>query len=241
MKKIITILLVLMMMFTMVACQNNSNKLVMATNAEFPPYEFKENNEFKGIDVEIANEIAKKLGKELQILDIQFDAIINSVDSGKADMGMAGMTVTEDRKQNVDFSNTYTSAVQSIIVKNNSNFNKSSDLNNSTIGVQTGTTGDLYCTDDFGEENVKRYNKAADAVQALLAGSIDCVVVDDQVAISLIESNEGLKLLPTSYKLEEYAICVKKGNSELLDQINTALEELTNEGKIDEIKNKYLK
>lgn len=241
MKKIISLLLIITMVASLFGCKNSGNKLVMVTNAEFPPYEYKDGGEFKGIDVEIATEIAKKLGKELQILDIQFDAIINSVDSGKADMGMAGMTVTEDRKQNVDFSNTYTTAVQSVIVKNNSGINKVDDLQGRVIGVQTGTTGDIYCSDDFGEDSIKRYNKAADAVQALVSGSIDSVVIDDQVAISLVANNTGLKILSTAYALEEYAICVKKGNTELLNQINDALDELTNDGTIDTIKAKYIK
>lgn len=244
MKKIISIVLLLSLAMTcLFACSNaskNSNKLIMATNAEFPPYEYKENNEFVGIDVEIAKYICEKAGKELEVLDIAFDSIIPSVNSGKADMGLAGMTVTEDRKKNVDFSDTYMTAVQAVIVTENSPILSIDDLNGKIIGVQTGTTGDMYCTDDYGDSNIRRYNKIADGVQALKSATIDCCVVDDEVAKNLIAQNSGLKLLDTPYAEEEYAIAVKKGNTEMLNLINEALSEMKTNGRLAEIKSKFI-
>ena len=215
--------------------------LVMVTNAEFPPYEYKEGNDFLGIDVEIAKAICESAGKELNILDIAFDSVIPSIINGKADMALSGITVTEERKENIDFSDTYMTAVQSVIVMENSDIKEISDLEGKLIGVQTGTTGDMYCSDDYGDENVKRYNKISDAVQAMKSGSIDCCVIDDQVAIAMIQANEGLKVLDTSYATEEYAIGVQKGNKELLDIINKTLADLKSSGKLDSIISKYIK
>ena len=244
MKKLISVLMAIILVTTsFIACSSsakNSNKLIMATNAEFPPYEYKENNEFVGIDIEIAKYICEKAGKELEVLDIAFDSIIPSVNSGKADMGLAGMTVTEDRKQNVDFSDTYMTAVQAVILTENSPIKSIDDMRDKIIGVQTGTTGDMYCTDDYGDANIKRYNKIADGVQALKSGTIDCCVVDDEVAKNLISQNSGLKLLDTPYAEEEYAIAVKKGNTELLNMINEALNEMKGNGTLGEIKSKFI-
>ena len=225
MKKLLSIILVGAMIISLIACTKKEAKvdttavsttLVMATNAEFPPYEFKEDNQFKGIDVEVAGKIAEKLGTTVEILDIAFDSIIPSVMSGKADFGMAGMTVTEDRKQSVDFSNTYQTAVQAVIVPANSDIADIEGLTGKKIGVQLGTTGDIYCTDDFGDENISRYPKIVDGVQAMKSGMIDACVVDDQVAKAVVAQDEGsFKILNTPYAEEEYAIAVKKGNTEL--------------------------
>ncbi len=212
--------------------------LVMATNAEFPPYEYHDSavtgpdgSDIVGIDVEIAAAIAEKMGKELVIEDVQ---------SGKADFGAAGMTVTEDRLVNVDFSDTYATAVQSIIVTADSEITGPDDLEGKLIGVQEGTTGDLYSTDDFGDDMVERYLKGVDAVQALLQGKVDVVIIDNEPAKVFVSENEGLKLLDAAYAEEEYAIAVKKGNTELLDQINSAIAELKESGKLDEITAKYI-
>lgn len=221
------------------------NILVMSTNAEFPPYEFKDNNEFLGIDVEIARQIGNKLGKKIEIMDIAFDSIIPSVMGNKADFAMAGMTVTEDRLQSVDFSHTYATAIQSVIVMNDGKIKSLDDLQDKLIGVQGGTTSDIYSTDDFGDEHVSRYNRSLDAVQALKAGRIDAVMVDNQVAVQLVEeANAGsndLIILDTPYAEEEYAIAVKKGNKELLDKINEAIDGMKNDGTIDNIISKYIK
>lgn len=221
--------------------------LVMATNAEFPPYEYHDSSttgpagsDIVGIDVEIAAAIAEKMGKELVIEDVQFASIIPELLSGKADIGAAGMTVTEDRLVNVDFSDTYATAVQSIIVTDDSEIAGPDDLAGKLIGVQEGTTGDLYSTDDFGDDMVERYLKGVDAVQALLQGKVDAVIIDNEPAKVFVSENDGLKILDAAYAEEEYAIAVKKGNTELLDQINSAIAELKESGKLEEIAAKYI-
>ncbi|MBR5554071.1 MAG: transporter substrate-binding domain-containing protein [Clostridia bacterium] len=223
----------------------DEGKLVMATNAYFQPYEYFEGDKIVGIDVEIAEAIAEKLGLELVIDDMEFNSIIAAVQSGAADMGVAGMTVTEERLESVDFSYSYANGVQSIIVAEGSAITTVDDLYaegaDYQVGVQLATTGDIYSTDDFGEENVTRYSNGSEAVLALQGGDIDCVIIDNEPAKALVAANEGLVILETSYADEDYAICVKKGNTELLDKINVAIEELTAEGKIEEIVAKYIK
>lgn len=214
--------------------------LVMATNAEFEPWEYYEGDKIVGIDVEIAEAIAEKLGMELEVEDMAFDSIIPAVTSGKADFGAAGMTVDETRKKSVDFTETYANASQVIIVKEDSEIKGSADLADKKIGVQLGTTGDLLSTELAGDENVERYNKGFEGVQALLQGKIDAVVIDSAPAKVFVEQSEGLKLCDEAMSQEEYAIAVKKGNTELLDKINGALKELKEDGTIDEIMNKYI-
>ncbi len=216
-------------------------KLVMATNAEFPPYEYHENDEIVGIDAEIAAAIAKELGCEIEIEDIAFDSVIPEVTSGKADFGMAGMTVTDERKQSVNFSDTYAVAKQSVIVKEDSDITDIDGLKDRVIGVQTGTTGDLYATDDYGDGNIERYSKGMEAVQALSQGKIDAVIIDNEPAKVYVAENTGLKLLDSAYTEEEYAICVALDNTELLDKINAALAKLKDDGTIDGIVAKYIK
>ncbi len=214
--------------------------LIMATNAEFPPYEYHDGNEIVGIDVEIARAIAEQMGADFEVSDIAFDSIIPAVQAGKADFGAAGMTITEDRKTQVDFSDSYASAVQAVILKEDSDITSIDDLQGKVIGVQQGTTGDIYSTDDFGEDNVQRFPKGADAVTALQTGKVDAVIIDNNPAKVFVEQNEGLKLLDSPYAEENYAICVKKGNTELLDGINAAIKELKDSGKLDEIVAKYI-
>lgn len=216
--------------------------LVMATNAEFPPYEFHEGDSIVGIDVEIAKAIADELGMELEVEDIAFDSIIPEITSGKADMGLAGMTVTEDRKQSVDFSDTYAKASQKIIVTEDSKVASPDDLKGVIVGVQLGTTGDLYVSDLEGDgTTVERYSKGFEAVQALSQGKIDAVVIDGEPAKTFVAETAGLKILDESFTEEEYAIAVKKGNTELLDKINGALKTLKDNGTLDEIVAKYIK
>ncbi len=215
--------------------------LTMATNAEFPPYEFYENDKITGIDAEIAEEIAKKLGLTLKIEDMKFDSIITSVQSGGVDIGIAGLTVTDERKESVDFSSSYATGVQSVIVKKGSPIKSIDDLNGKKIGVQLATTGDIYASDDYGDDNVVKYNKGADAVLALLGGEVDAVIIDDQPAKVFVQQNEGLEILDTEYVTEEYAIAVSKNNKALTDAINVALEELIADGTVDEIISKYIK
>ena len=218
-----------------------AGKLTMATNATFPPYEMTtDSGEFEGIDIDTAKAIADKLGLELQIDDMDFDAALLSVQQGKADIAMAGVTVTDERKAVMDFSDSYATGIQSIIVPNDSDIASPDDLAGKKIGTQRGTTGYIYCTDDFGEESVQRFSKGADAVQALSTGKIDAVIIDNKPAQVFVDENEGLKLLETPYAEEEYAIAVKKGNTELLDAINASIANLKESGKLDEIVAKYI-
>ena len=217
-------------------------KLVMATNAEFPPYEYHDGDAIVGIDAEIAKAIADELGMELEIEDIAFDSIIPEIVSGKADMGLAGMTVTEDRMQSVDFSDTYAKASQKIIVTEDSEIASPDDLKGVIVGVQLGTTGDIYVSDlEADGTTVERYSKGCEAVQALSQGKIDAVVIDGEPAKTFVAETEGLKILEESFTDEEYAIAVKKGNTELLEKINGALKTLKDNGTLDEIVAKYIK
>ena len=249
MKKIVALLLTVIMVACLFAgCGSNSSKggkLVMGTNAEFPPYEYYDGDKIVGIDAEIAAAIADKLGMELEIQDMAFDAIIPAVSSGKIDMGMAGMTVTDERKESVDFSDSYATGVQAVIVGEDSPITSVDDLEvgGLTIGVQTGTTGDLYMTWDFedaGLATVQRYNKGADAVQALVSGKVDCVVIDNEPAKAFVAANPGLSILPTAYTEEDYAIAFAKGNTELQTKVNQALKELIADGTTAKIIDKYI-
>ena len=220
----------------------SNGTLVMATNAEFEPYEYHEGDDIVGIDADIAQAICDKLGYELKIEDMEFDSILPAVQSGKADFGAAGMTVTEDRKASVDFSDTYATASQMIIVKEDSEIAGPDDLKGVTVGVQLGTTGDIYVSDlEADGTTVERYNKGFEAVQALSQGKIDAVVIDGEPAKTFVSETEGLKILDEAFTVEEYAIAVKKGNTELLDKVNGALETLKDNGTLDEIVAKYIK
>ena len=241
-KKLVSAMLIMVLAMTMLSgCGKKQDKLVMATNAAFPPYEYVEGEDFKGIDVEIAGEIAKKLGMELEIQDVEFDSIIAGVQGGKFDMGMAGMTVTDERKESVNFSDSYATAIQVVIVAEDSDIKSVDDITEKTkIGVQQGTTGHIYASDDYGEDAVVPFNKGADAVQALKTGKVDCVIIDNEPAKAFVKANDGLKILETEYVTEQYAICVAKNNEELLEKINTALKELQDDGTIDKIVAKYI-
>ena len=219
----------------------SNGTLTMATNAEFPPYEFHDGDKIVGIDAEIAQAIADELGMELEIEDIAFDSIIPEIVSGKADMALAGMTVTEDRKASVDFSDTYATASQMIIVKEDSKIAGPDDLKGVTVGVQLGTTGDIYVSDlEADGTTVERYNKGFEAVQALSQGKIDAVVIDGEPAKTFVSESEGLKILDEAFTVEEYAIAVKKGNTELLDKMNAAIKELKESGELQKIVDKYI-
>lgn len=228
--------------------KEEENVLIMATNASFPPYEFKEGDSFAGIDVEIAGLIAEKLGMTLKIEDVEFGSIIGGVQSGKFDMGMAGMTVTEERLQSVNFSTTYATGVQVVIVAEDSTIKTLDDLKadgTMKYGVQQDTTGDIYASDTvenggYGNDNVIRYKTGAEAVQALKAGKVSAVIIDNEPAKSFVAANEGLRILDAEWAVEDYAICVAKDNADLLTKINTALAELEAEGKIKEIIGKYI-
>ena len=241
MKKLLVSILTVVSAICLCACGKSSdNKLVMATNAAFPPYENVEGDKIVGIDPEIAQAIADDLGMELVIEDMAFDSIIAAVTSGKASMGMAGLTVTEDRKQNVDFSDSYTMAAQVIIVKEGSTIAGPDDLSGLKVGVQLGTTGDIYA-DDIENATVERYSKGFEAVNALLQDKIDAVIIDNEPAKVFVAQNEGLTIVDEEFTVEEYAIAIQKGNTELLEKINGSLKKLKESGKIDEIIGKYIK
>ena len=217
-----------------------AGKLTMATNAAFPPYEMTTDaGEFEGIDIETAQAIADKLGLELQIDDMDFDAALLSVQQGKADIVMAGVTVTDERKAVMDFSDSYATGIQSIVVPEGSDIASPDDLAGKKIGTQRGTTGDIYCSDDFGDENVVAYDDGLTAVQALNNGQVDAVVIDNAPAKEFVAANPGLVILDTSYAEEDYAIGVAKGSS-LKDAVNAALEELKADGTLQSIVDKYI-
>lgn len=218
--------------------------LIWATNAQFPPYEFYEGENVVGIDAEVIALIAEKMGMTAQVEDMEFDSVIPAVQSGKVDVGMAGLTVTDERKQAVSFSESYATGKQVIIVKEDSTIADAAGLEGKTIGVQLSTTGDLYITWDLVDENkasIERYNKGADAVQALVQGKIDAVVIDNEPAKVFVAQNEGLKILETEYITENYAIAVSKDNTELLSKIDAALKELIDSGEVQKIIDKYIK
>ena len=272
MKKILSIVLALTMVFSLAlvftACTENKTTteetstdvdaatgmtategvLVMATNAEFPPYEYVEGGEYAGIDVEIAGKIAEKLGLTLEIKDVEFGSIIGGVQSGKFDIGMAGMTVTEERLKSENFSTTYATGVQVVIVAEGSAITSLDDLKGDgsmKFGVQQDTTGDIYASfsvedGGYGEDNVVRYKTGADAVQALKTGKVDAVIIDNEPAKAFVAANEGLKILDTEWAVEDYAIAIAKGNTELLTAVNNALAELEADGTIDAIIAKYI-
>ena len=217
-----------------------AGKLTMATNATFPPYEMTtDSGEIEGIDVDTAKAIAEKLGLELQIDDMDFDAALLSVQQGKADIVMAGVTVTDERKAVMDFSDSYATGIQSIIVPNDSDIASPDDLAGKKIGTQRGTTGYIYCSDDFGEDSVVAYDNGLTAVQALNNGQVDAVVIDDAPAKEYVAANPGLKVLDTSYAEEDYAIGMAKGSA-LEDAVNKALEEMKADGTLQSIVDKYI-
>ena len=247
MKKLIALILSALLLLSMAACSGGDKgmtieqgKLIMSTNAEFPPYEMTtDDGGFAGIDIEIAQAIAKKLGLELVIDDMDFNAALLAVQQGKSDMVMAGVTVDPDRLKVMDFSNSYATGVQVIIVKEDSNVTADT-LGDFMIGTQKGTTSDIYCSDDFGAEHVTTYDSSITAVQALINGQVDCVVVDNAPAQELVKANPGLKILETEYITENYAIGFNKGNTELVEAVNKALAELTADGTIQKIIDKYI-
>lgn len=272
MKKILSIVLALTMVFSLAlvftACTENKTTneetstdvesagsmtategvLVMATNAAFPPYEYVEGGEYAGIDVEIAGKIAEKLGMTLEIKDVEFGSIIGGVQTGKFDMGMAGMTVTEKRLKSVNFSTTYATGIQVVIVAEGSAITSLDDLKGDgsmKFGVQQDTTGDIYASSSveeggYGEDNVVRYKTGADAVQALKTGKVDAVIIDNEPAKSFVAANEGLKILDAEWTVEDYAIAIAKENTALLTAVNNALAELDADGTLDAIIAKYI-
>lgn len=244
MKKVVSLVLVALMLcatvLSLTSCGDSGKKeLHMATNAFFEPYEYYKGKDIVGIDPEMAQAICDKLGYELVIDDMDFDAIITAVQSGKADFGMAGMTVTDERKKSVDFTDTYTKTTQVIIVpEKDAKVKSADDLEKASIGVQLGTTGDIFVS-DFEDATIERYKKGNDAVLALKSGKVDCVVIDEQPAKKFVENNDGIVILDEPFAEEEYAIALAK-DSELTEQFNKALKELTEDGTVQKIIDKYI-
>ena len=246
MKKYLALLLAAIMALSLAACASTaktedaastSGKLTMATEATFQPYEYYDGDAIVGIDVEVAQAIADKLGMELEVTDIAFDSIIPGVQTGKYDMGMAGMTVTDERKEQVNF----------VIVKDDSPITSVDDLfadgASTVVGTQAGTTGFIYATSDIedaGLGTVKSFGKTTDAVEALKNGQVDCVILDNEPAKALVAANEGLHILDTEYAVEDYAIAIAKENTDLLEKVNKALAELTADGTLQSIVDKYI-
>lgn len=258
MKKLFAVLLAAMMLLAMVACGNDTSDptptpdptpdtktLYMATEGTFPPYEYYDGDKLVGIDVDVANAIAEKLGMKLEVVDIAFDSIVSGVQAGKYDMGMAGMTVNEERLEKVNFSDSYATGIQVVIVKEGGKVKSLDDMaaDGVVIGTQSGTTGFLFASDDFGDEKVKGFAKTTDAVEALKNGQVDCVMLDNEPAKALVAANPdaGLSILDTAYANEDYAIAINKQNTDLLNQINAALAELKADGTLQGIIDQYIK
>lgn len=252
MKKSVKVLALIMALALLTACfagcggssaeKSDGNTLVMGTAAGFPPYEFvDDNNKVVGIDAEIAEAVAKKIGMKLTIKDMDFDALLTAVQSGSVDVVFAGLTVNEERKQSVNFTQSYATGKQVVIVKEGSPIASVDDLKGKKIGVQSGTTGDIYCKDDYGDDAVNAYKEGALAVAALQKDQVDCVVIDNEPAKTFVAANEGLKILETEYVSEDYAAAVSKSNTELLKKIDDAITELKADGTIDNILKKYIK
>ena len=243
--KIASFILAVCILFTLAGCGNEkkseAKELVMGTAAAFPPYEFVDSdNNIVGIDAEIAQAVADKLGMKLTIKDMEFESLIPAVTAGSIDVVFAGMTVTDERKKSVNFTDSYAQGIQVVIVKEDSAIASIDDLEGKKIGVQAGTTGDIYCTGDYGEENVNQYTNGALAVAALQNGQVDCVVIDNEPAKQYVKANAGLKILETEYISEDYAAAIAKDNEDLLEKVNKAMDELTEDGTIDKIIAKYI-
>ncbi len=252
MKKLFAVLLSAMLLLAMAACGEQPQTpddtqepavLHMATEGTFPPYEYYDNGQLVGIDIEVAGAIAEKLGMKLETTDIAFDSIIPGVQAGKYDIGMAGVTVSEERLQQVNFSDSYATGVQVVIVKEGGKVQSLDDMADAIIGTQSGTTGFIYASSDFGDDHVKSFTKTTDAVEALKNGQVDCVMLDNEPAKALVAANPdaGLSILDTAYANEDYAIAINKQNTDLLNQINAALAELKADGTLQSIIDKYIK
>ena len=232
MKKIIVLLCMIMLV---AGCgKKDDSKLIMVTEAAFAPYEYYSNGEIVGVDVDIAKEVAASMGKELVIKDIAFDSIINEVKTGKADFGAAGISYNEERAKNVDFTINYSTSKQVVIVKNDSGITNIGDINGKKIAVQLGSIADTYVSSTYKDASVVRQKKYLAAIEDLNTGKVDCVVMDLLPAEQILKTNSGLKILDGALVEDSYGMIVKKGNKELLDNINRVLEKLKNEGKIDE-------
>lgn len=228
------IILLIFMLFLLVGCGKNNNEIVMVTEAGFAPYEYYDSGEIVGVDIDIAKEIAKEMGKELVIKDVSFDSIINEVKTGKSDFGAAGISYSEERAEEVDFSINYSVSKQIVIVKDNSSITNINDIGNKKIAVQLGSIADTYVTDNYKNADIIRQKKYLAAIEDLKSDKVDAVVMDELPAKEIINSNSGLKILDGSLTNDSYGMIVKKGNSEMLSVINKVLDRLIQEGKIEQ-------
>ncbi len=244
MKKTISLILCLVFCFACLApsALAADKVLKVATNVAFPPYEYYEDEKVVGIDVDIVQAICDKLGYEMELSDMEFGSIITAVAAGKVDVGFGAITITEERAKSVNFTTSYSTGIQSIIVKEDSPITSVEDLEAKgiKIGVQQDTTGDIYATDQFGEDHMARFNKGADAVQALITGKVNCVIIDNSPAETFVAQNKGLKILPTAYAEEAYGFELNKNATELYEEFNGALEELLKDGTVQKIIDKYI-
>ena len=244
MKKTISLILCLVFCFACFApsALAADKVLKVATNVAFPPYEYYEDEKVVGIDVDIVQAICDKLGYEMELSDMEFGSIITAVAAGKVDVGFGAITITEERAKSVNFTTSYSTGIQSIIVKEDSPITSVEDLEAKgiKIGVQQDTTGDIYATDQFGEDHMARFNKGADAVQALITGKVNCVIIDNSPAETFVAQNKGLKILPTVYAEEDYGFELNKDATELYEEFNGALEELLKDGTVQKIIDKYI-
>lgn len=232
MKKILLIIILTLICLT--GCGRNENELIMVTEAGFAPYEYYEDGNVVGVDIDIAREIANELGKELVIKDVAFDSIINEIKTGKADFGAAGISYTEERAEEVDFSINYVTNKQIVMVRSDSSITSINDIGNKKIAVQLGSVADTYVTENYKNNEIVRQKKYLAMVQDLKSNKVDVIVMDELPAKEIIQNNDGLKILEGGLASDSYGMIVKKGNSELLGVINDVLTRLKNEGKIDE-------
>ena len=233
--------LILLVLVLLTGCGRDKNKLIMVTEAGFAPYEYYENGDIVGVDVEIAKEIAKSLDKELVIKDIYFDSILNEIKSGKADIALAGISVNEERKKEVDFSINYITSRQVVIVLKDSNITDVDNVYNKKVAVQLGSVADTYFTDKHKSTELVRQKKYLTMVEDLKGNKVDAIVMDELPAKEIVKKNTNLTILDGYIFEDTYGIAIKKGNTELLDKVNKVLNNLINKGKIDEYVIKYTK
>lgn len=227
-------LLLLFIIFCCFGCTKREDKLIMVTEASFAPYEYYSDGKIVGVDVDIAKEIALELGKELVVKDVAFDSIIHEVKSGKADIGVAGISYSEERAKSVDFSNNYVSSKQVILVRYDSKISSVNNIKDKKIAVQLGSVADLYVSDEYNSKNIVRQKKYLAAIQDLKDKKVDCVVMDELPARQIVLQNSDVRILNEAIFEDNYGIIVDKGNSELLEVINRVIDRLKKEGKIDE-------
>lgn len=240
-KKVIAVILVVCAVFFITGCSKDENELVLVTEAGFAPYEYYEDGEIVGVDIDIAREIAKELGKELVIKDVSFDFVINEVKSGKADFAAAGISITPERKEEVDFTIEYTTSNQVVVVKKGSNIKSFKDIKDKKIAVQLGTVADLYVEENYKKATIVSHKKYLSAVEDVKTGKADCIIMDELPAKEIVRENNNLVILDGILFQDKYGMIVKKGNDQLKEKINSVLERMINDGTIQDLILKHSK